>query len=125
MATNLQCQTTASEVDSCSTCMQHAAQSDQIKSLSCSMNCVGVGTCSNAFVSQVGRTARQGLSGDVTSLYSPDRQHLAEAVKNAIEADEPIEGAFSRNRSFAKKFRKYGQYVPRGQTLAVSQDLHC
>lgn len=123
MATSLQCQTTASEVDSCSTCMQRAAQSGQIKSLSCSMACVSI--CSNAFVSQVGRTARQGLSGEVTSLYSPDRQHLAEAVKNAIEADEPIEGAFSRNRSFAKKFRKYGQYVPRGQTLAVSQGLRC
>ena len=83
------------------------------------VGCLQVSVCSNAFVSQVGRTARQGMSGKVTSLYSPDRQHLAEAVKNAIEADEPIEGAFSRNRSFAKKFRKYGQYVPRGQTLAV------
>ena len=68
---------------------------------------------------QVGRTARQGLTGQVVSLYSPDRQDLAEAVKDAIEADEPIEGAFSRNRSFRKKFRKYGEYVPRGQTLAA------
>lgn len=33
----------------------------------------------------------------------------------AIEAGEPIEGAFSRNRSFRKKLKKYGQYVPRGQ----------
>ena len=72
-------------------------------------------------MAQVGRTARQGLAGQVTSLYSADRQHLAEAVKDAIEADEPVEGAFSRNRSFAKKFRKYGQYVPRGQTLAASE----
>ncbi len=26
-----------------------------------------------------------------------------------------MEGAFSRNRSFKKKLRRYGQYVPRGQ----------
>ena len=64
----------------------------------------------------MGRTARQGQSGQVTSLYSPDRKILAEAVKGAIEADMPVEGAFSRNRSFSKKVKKYGQYVPRGQT---------
>ena len=64
---------------------------------------------------QVGRTARQGQSGQVTSLYSLERKPLAEAVKAAIEADMPVEGAFSRNRSFSKKIRKYGQYVPRGQ----------
>ena len=26
-----------------------------------------------------------------------------------------MEGAFSRNRSFSNKFRKYGAYVPRGE----------
>ena len=67
-------------------------------------------------ITQVGRTARQGQSGQVTSLYSPDRKPLADAVKAAIQADRPIEGAFSRNRSFSKKYKKYGQYVPRGQT---------
>lgn len=36
--------------------------------------------------------------------------------REAIEAGVPIEGAFSRNRSFRKKLKKYGQYVPRGQT---------
>jgi hypothetical protein len=29
-------------------------------------------------------------------------------------AGQPVEGAFSRKRSFRKKLRKYGQYVPRG-----------
>jgi len=73
----------------------------------------------DALCMQVGRTARQGQVGQVTSLYSPDRKPLAEAVKAAVEADMPVEGAFSRNRSFSKKFKKYGQYVPRGQGLSV------
>ena len=51
----------------------------------------------------------------MTSLYTPDRAYLAETMQEAIELGEPIEGAFSRNRSFSKKFRRYGHYVPRGQ----------
>ena len=39
------------------------------------------------------------------------------ARRDAVEAGEPVEGAFSRNRSFRKKFKRYGKYVPRGQTL--------
>ena len=71
---------------------------------------------------QVGRTARQGQAGQVTSLYSPERAPLAEAVKAAIEADLPVEGAFSRNRSFSKKYKKYGHYVPRGQAGQLPND---
>ena len=64
---------------------------------------------------QVGRTGRAGNAGRVTSLYLPEQAILAEAIRAAIEAGEPIEGAFSRNRSFSKKVKKYGKYVPRGQ----------
>ncbi len=32
-----------------------------------------------------------------------------------MESEQPVEGAFSRNRSFRKKFKRYGKYVPRGQ----------
>jgi len=53
----------------------------------------------------------------VTSLYTPNHAVLAEAIKEAVDAGEPIEGAFSRNRSFSKKVKKYGKYVPRGQTM--------
>ena len=38
--------------------------------------------------------------------------------RHAVEAGKPVEGAFSRNRSFRKKFKRYGKYVPRGQTSA-------
>ncbi len=65
-------------------------------------------------MAQVGRTGRAGNTGKVTSLYFPEQAILAEAIRAAIDAGEPIEGAFSRNRSFKKKVRKYGKYVPRG-----------
>ena len=64
---------------------------------------------------QVGRTGRAGNAGNVTSLYLPEQAILAEAIRAAIDGGEPIEGAFSRNRSFSKKVKKYGKYVPRGE----------
>lgn len=64
---------------------------------------------------QVGRTGRAGKPGKVTSLYLPASKFLAEAIQEAVAAGEMLEGAFSRNRSFGKKIKKYGRYVPRGQ----------
>jgi superfamily II DNA/RNA helicase len=64
---------------------------------------------------QVGRTGRAGKRGRVTSLYMPEQAVLAEAIRNAVQAGQPVEGAFSRNRSFSKKVKKYGKYVPRGK----------
>lgn len=66
---------------------------------------------------QVGRTGRAGAAGRVTSLYGPAQAALAEALRAAVEAGEPVEGAFSRKRSFAKKLKRYGRYVPRGHTV--------
>ena len=65
---------------------------------------------------QAGRTGRAGKAGLVTSLYTQQQAPLAEAIRAEVEAGRPIEGTFSRNRSFASKFKRYGQYVPRGQT---------
>ncbi|EIE24767.1 P-loop containing nucleoside triphosphate hydrolase protein, partial [Coccomyxa subellipsoidea C-169] len=58
------------------------------------------------FLHRVGRTGRAGKVGRVTSLYMPNHAVLAEAIKAAVDAGEPVEGAFSRNRSFSKKVRK-------------------
>ena len=63
----------------------------------------------------MGRTGRAGQPGRVTSLYCEEMAQLAEAIRDAVERGELVEGAFSRNRSFRKKVRKYGKYVPRGQ----------
>lgn len=58
----------------------------------------------------------------MTSLISPDKAVLAGAIQAAVEAGQPVEGAFSRNRSFRKKLRKYGDYVPRGQQGSLPED---
>ena len=67
------------------------------------------------FLHRAGRTARAGKSGIVTSLYTREDEALVGAIKEAIDAGVPVEGAFSRNRSFRNKMKKYGTYVPRGQ----------
>jgi len=67
------------------------------------------------FIHRSGRTGRAGRKGTVTSLVSDDCRDLAEAIRELMEQDDSIEGAFSRNRSFRKKFKKYGKFVPRGQ----------
>ena len=67
------------------------------------------------FIHRSGRTGRAGNEGTVTSLISKECRDLAEAIRELMEQDDSIEGAFSRNRSFRKKFKKYGKFVPRGQ----------
>jgi superfamily II DNA/RNA helicase len=67
------------------------------------------------FLHRVGRTARAGGAGAVTSLVEPGSADLAAAVRGAVEAGAPLEGAFSRKRSFRRKLRRYGEFVPRGQ----------
>lgn len=66
------------------------------------------------FIHRIGRTARAGLGGKVTSMYREDSATLAMVLKEYIEAGKPVEGCFSRNRSFSKKMRRYGRFVPRG-----------
>eukprot|EP00210_Caulerpa_lentillifera_P004000 g3816.t1 len=72
------------------------------------------------FVHRVGRTGRAGRSGKVTSFCTEDDKNLVEAIRDCMEQGIPIEGAFSRNRSFRKKFRRYGKFVPRGKTSTPS-----
>jgi len=67
------------------------------------------------FLHRVGRTARAGRRGKVTSLYGASDVVLAEALRKYVEAGEPVEDCFSRNRSFSRKVKRYGKFVPRGQ----------
>lgn len=67
------------------------------------------------FIHRSGRTGRAGAGGVVTSLVGSESFDLAEAIKDLIEGDDPLEGAFSRNRSFRKKHKKYGRFVKRGE----------
>lgn len=66
------------------------------------------------FLHRSGRTGRAGQTGIVTSLIDDASRDLADAIKELMNDDGCIEGAFSRNRSFRKKFKKYGKFVKRG-----------
>ena len=55
-------------------------------------------------------------SDSVTAVTTGAGNCPVHPCREAVEAGQPIEGAFSRNRSFSKKFKRYGRYVPAGQT---------
>nr|AKF43356.1 DEA(D/H)-box RNA helicase family protein [Francoa sonchifolia] len=58
------------------------------------------------FLHRVGRTARAGHFGIVTSLYNESNRDLVAAVRKAGELGLPVETAFSRKRSFRNKLKK-------------------
>ena len=74
-----------------------------------------------AFVHRVGRTGRLGRPGKVTCLCTAADKDLADAIRDCMEEGIPIEGAFSRNRSFRKKMQRYGEFVPRGTVPTKSE----
>lgn len=61
------------------------------------------------FLHRIGRTARAGKDGLVSSMYVEVNKPLVETVREAMEAGLEVEAAFSRNRGFRKKVRKYGK----------------
>ncbi|XVF44081.1 hypothetical protein PTKIN_Ptkin02bG0091700 [Pterospermum kingtungense] len=60
------------------------------------------------FLHRVGRTARAGQFGVVTSLYTESNRDLVDAIRTAGKLGQPVEAAFSRKRSFRNKLKKRG-----------------
>ncbi|KAL6983617.1 hypothetical protein U1Q18_017000 [Sarracenia purpurea var. burkii] len=58
------------------------------------------------FLHRVGRTARAGQPGLVTSLFNESNRELVAAVRQAGMLGQPVEKAFSRKRSFRNKLKK-------------------
>jgi superfamily II DNA/RNA helicase len=61
------------------------------------------------YLHRIGRTARLGAKGLVTNLVGEKDEELVRAVRDCENRGVAVEGAFSRKRSFRKKFKKYGE----------------
>ncbi len=68
------------------------------------------------FIHRIGRTGRAGRPGKVTSLFRELNANLATVLQQYIEEGRPLEAAFSRARSFSRKIKRAGEFVPRGVT---------
>lgn len=71
------------------------------------------------FLHRVGRTARAGQPGLVTSLYTQSNRDLVSAVQQAGAFDQPVEKAFSRKRGFRNKVKKRGYAKAANNTSSV------
>ncbi|PKI47239.1 hypothetical protein CRG98_032376 [Punica granatum] len=58
------------------------------------------------FLHRVGRTARAGQFGVITSLYTESSRDLVNAILEAGRLGQPLETAFSRKRGFRNRLKK-------------------
>lgn len=76
---------------------------------------------------RVGRTARAGTAGRATCVVAPASAALAAAVRASVEKEGEggaagrVDGAFSRKRSFRHKMKRYGVFVPRGESRGAGE----
>jgi hypothetical protein len=61
----------------------------------------------------------------VTSLFGPEQLPLVSNVREAVERGEDVEAAFSRGRSFTRKYRKYGPGLRGVPELSADDDREC
>ena len=97
-------------------CTDMAARGLDLASLT---HVVQLDFASNAidFIHRIGRTGRAGGPGKVTSLYREHNLTLVQVLRQYLEDGEPLEAAFSRSRSFTRKIKRRGEFVPRGMSL--------
>lgn len=75
------------------------------------------------FLHRIGRTARAGNTGRVSSLYREHNRALVDVVRKYIVEGVPLEAAFSRARSFRRKLKRMGGiFVPRGMRASAMRE---
>nr|AKF43359.1 DEA(D/H)-box RNA helicase family protein [Geranium phaeum] len=75
------------------------------------------------FLHRIGRTARAGKFGRVTSLYTESNRDLVATVRRAGELGEPVETAFSRKRSFRNKLKKQRSFSKTGNASYAEETV--